>query len=357
MSDRTAPAIPGVPDSRLASVSGRAPTLPNLHADRPHRFAQAVRALVERRARQGWPGEGDKDISIFVLVDYPRNAGQEHNGTPFTDPVAQGTPLLGHLFFCGPDATHGQFISMPSQPNAILEWLDDHGFGGCPVVAVYREAKLLVARLLGIHDFAQSDAIRDEEPAATVQQLVDGLHHYHRSFVITPGRCPDGLWDPESAHLYIPGPRPERAIQTHLQTVLSSWFQGVVRVETEDTTNIGRLDVRLLTPTPDGRLAYWTILELKVVKSFTHTSQAVSDATNIDAIVKGIEQAVAFRANRTAEHGMLEVYDLRKDKTDDLATREPVTATLGGLSPPPDIHVWPLFGSADDARHDGQTGF
>lgn len=357
MSDPAGPAIPGVSDDHLAAVTEGTPSLPNLHADRPHRFAQAVRALVEERARQGWPGEGDGDISVFVLVDYPRNAGQTHNGTPFADPAGQGTPLLGHLFFSSPDATHGQFIPVPSEPNAILEWLDDHGFADCPVVAVYRKAKLLVARLLGIHDFAQSDAIRDQEPAATVQQLMDALHHYHRSYVVTPGRCPVGLWEPQSAHLYIPGPRPERAIQTHLQTVLSSWFQGVVRVEPEDTTNIGRLDVRLLTPTPDGRLAYWTILELKVVKSFTHTSSDVPDATNIDAIVKGIEQAAAFRANRTAEHGMLEVYDLRKDKSDDLTTRQPVTATLGNFSPPPEIHVWPVYGSADDARHDGQTGF
>ena len=357
MTDPAAPPIPGVSDDHVAAVAGQTATLPNLHADRPHRFAQGVRALVEKRARQGWPGEGAEDVAIFALVDYPRDAGRSHNGTPFADPAGQSTPLLGHLFFSTPDATHGQFIPMPSEPNAILEWLEDHGFGDCPIVAVYRNAKLMVTRLLGVHDFAQSDSVRDKEPAATLEQLMDALHHYHRCYVVTPGRCPAGLWKPESAHLYIPGPRPERSIQTHLQPVLSSWFQGVVRVETEDTTNIGRLDVRLLTPAPDGRLAYWTILELKVVKSFTHTSSHVSDADNIGAIVKGIEQAAAFRANRIAQHGMLEVYDLRKHKSDDLTTHQPVTATRGSFSPPPDVHVWPVYGSAEDARHDRQTGF
>ena len=357
MSDPATTDIPSVSDDRLAEIAARTPALPNLHGDRPLRFAQAVRALVEERAQQGWPGEGDEDLAVFVLVDYPRQAGQAHGGISFADPVAQGTPLLGHLFFSSPDATHGQLIPLPFVPNAFPDWLDDHGFQDCPVVAVYRRTKLLVTRLLGIHDFAQRDAIRDQKPAATLDQLTDALHHYHAGYVVTPVRCPNGLWKPGAAHLYIPGPQPERAIQTQLQTVLRSWFQGVVRVEPEDTTNIGRLDVRLLTPTPDGRLAYWTILELKVVKSFTHTESDVSDADNVGAIVKGIEQAAAFRDNRIAEHGMLEVYDLRKDKSDDLTTRQPVTATLGNFAPPPDMDVWRVYGSAEDARHDGQTGF
>ena len=357
MIDAADPPHPGVSDSHMAAVAAQAPSLPNLHADRSHRFAQEVRALVEARARQQWPGEGNENLCVFVLVDYPREAGRPHNATPFADPAGQNTPLLGRLFFSTPDATHGQFIPLPSDPNSILEWLEDHGFRDRPIVAAYRDTKLIVTRLLGIHDFAQSDPIRDVKPAATLQQLMEALRHYHRVHVVTPLRCPDGLWQQESARLYIPGARPERAIQTQLQTVLTSRFHGVARVEAEDTTNIGRIDVRLLTPTPDGRLAYWAILELKVVKSFTHTSSRVADADNIGAIVKGIEQAVAFRANRGAEHGMVEVYDLRKDKSDDLTTSAPVRAKLRSFSPPPDIHVWPVYGSADDARHDHQTGF
>lgn len=357
MTDPTAPPIPGVSDDHIAAAAVQSATLPNLHADRPHRFAQGVRALVENRARQGWPGEGAEDVAIFVLVDYPREAGRPHSGKPFADPAAQSTPLLGHLYFSTPDATHGRFIPMPSEPNAILEWLDDHGFGDCAIVSVYRNAKLMVTRPLGVRGLAQNDPVRDQEPAATIQQLMDALRHYHRSYVITPGCCPPDLWKEKSAHQYIPGPRPERSIQTQLQPVLSSWFQGVVRVVTEETTNIGRLDVALLTPAPDRRLAYWTILELKVVKSFTHTSSGVSVADNVGAIVKGIEQAAAFRANRMAQHGMLEIYDLRKDKSDDLTIHQSVTTTLANYSPPPDMHVWRVYGSADDARHDAQTGF
>ena len=63
--------------------------------------------------------------------------------------MAQGTPLLGNIFFSSPDASHGQFIPMPVEDNAFLEWLEDRQLGGCPVVAVYRHAKQMVTRRFG----------------------------------------------------------------------------------------------------------------------------------------------------------------------------------------------------------------
>ena len=77
--------------------------------------------------------------------------------------------------------------------SPILEWLDDHGLASCPMVAVYRNAKEMVTRRFGIEDSARSDAIRDEEPSATVQELMDALRHYHRSRVVTPTNCPGGV--------------------------------------------------------------------------------------------------------------------------------------------------------------------
>ena len=349
--------IPGVEDEELATVAGLVPTLPNVRAERADRFAQAVRTLVEKRAQEGWPNEAAADVAVFVLVDYPRKVGETHDGKPFADPTAQGTPLLGYMFFSSADATHGQFIPIPTEASAILEWLEDHGLGGFPMVAVYRDAKEMVTRRRGIQNSARRDAIRDQEPSATVQEVMEALRHYHRSRVIAPLSCPDGVWKPGSAHRYIPGPRPEKSIQSDLEVALNFWFRGVVRAAGEDTTNIGRIDVRLLKKEANGRLAYWVILELKVIKSFTHSSSKVFDSTNVEAIVKGVKQAGSYRANRMAEEGMLEIYDLRQDKSEDLTARGAVSAALKRYSPPPKVDVWPMYGSADDARDAGETGF
>ena len=130
-----------------------------------------------------------------------------------------------------------------------------------------------------------------------------------------------------------------------------------MRAEGEDKTNIGRIDVRLLKQGVDGGLAYWIILELKVIKSFTSGSSKVADRTNVKAIVKGVKQAAAYQANRTAEEAMLEVYDLRRDKSEDLRGRDEVSETLASYSPAPRIDVWPIYGTAEDARDAGETGF
>ena len=101
--------IPGVEDRQLAAVAGLLPALPNIRAGSADRFAQAIRTLVERRAQRGWPNESEADLAVFVLVDYPRQVGEKYGGTPFADPRAQGTPLLGSLFFFKSRCNSGPF--------------------------------------------------------------------------------------------------------------------------------------------------------------------------------------------------------------------------------------------------------
>lgn len=357
MSDEGAGAISGVADEELATVAGLMPALPNIRVSRADRFSQAIRMLVEKRAQDDWPLEGEADVAVFVLVDYPRKVGETHRGKPFADPMAQGTPLLGRLFFASADASHGHYIPVPREPAVVLEWLEDQGLAACPTVIVYRNAKQMVTRKFGIRDWARSDAIRDQEPLATLQELKDALEHYHRSRVVSPLGCPDGVWKEHCADRYIPGEQPEKSIQKDLQIALNFWFRGIVKAESEDSTNIGRIDVRLLKRQANRGLGYWIILELKVIKSFTNTASSVSDSSNVEAIAKGVKQAGSYRANRHADEGRLEVYDLRQDKSEDLTARKDVSDALSMYSPPPVVDVWPVFGSADDARNAGQIGF
>ena len=353
--------IPGVEDRQLAAVAGLLPALPNIRAGSADRFAQAIRTLVERRAQRGWPNESEADLAVFVLVGYPRQVGEKYAGTPFADPMAQGTPLLGNLFFSNPDATAGHSIEMPTNANAMLEWLADQGLGDYPIVTVYRQAQEMVTRRDGIGNLANYETIRDQEPTATLPELMDALKFFHRRHVLTPTTCPDGVWEKDRAARYIPGERPERSIQADLELALNFWFRGVIKAESEDTTSIGRIDVRLLKSAPDTGLAYWIILELKVMKSFTNapaggTPSRVGDSTNIDAIVNGVRQAASYRENREAEEGLLEIYDLRRDKRNDLREDEKVLTTLSEYTPPPRIDVWPVFGQSRDARAAGFTG-
>ena len=353
--------IPGVDDRQLALVAESFLRIPNIRAEPADRFAQAVRTLVEKRAQANWPNEGESDLAVFVMVDRPRQIGERHGAKPFVDPRAKDDPLLGRLFFANGDASAGRSMPIPTEPDAVLEWLDDSGLGNSPIVTAYRESKEMFTRRSGTWDVARIDSIRDREPSATLSELMKALDHFHQR-LLTPTSCPEGVWERGRAHEYVPGPKPEKSIQSALELALNFWFRGIVKAESEDNTNIGRIDVRLLRKSAnEGSLTYWVIMELKVIKCFTNPKQGyspsrVSTSTNIEAIVKGVRQAGSYQQNRYAEKGLLEIYDLRKNKTNNLKKQREVLTAKNRFSKPPKIHVWPVFGSSEDARASGFTG-
>lgn len=357
--------LSGVDDQVLASVTGYLPSLPNVQADDADRFAQAVRAIVERRAQHSWPNEkAVADVAVFVMVSYPRLLGQKCGAnTPFTDLIATTVSLLGNLFVCNPDASSGRVMPMPVEnPNSVIEWLVDNGLSNFPIIIVYRGTKTLITRRTGVDDYARPDPIRETPPLTTVEELLDALKYFHMNRLLTPSGGAHGVWEPKRAQNYIPGPQPEKSIQSDLTLALNHWFHGIVRAETEDSTNIGRIDVRLLKKSNEqGSLSYWAIIELKIIKSFTNasigtTATKVADTTNINAIIKGIEQTWAFRENRDAEEGLLEIYDLRQEKQVNLMEHAGVIEILNKCSPIPTHNVRPVFGSSEDARHAGFAG-
>lgn len=347
--------IPGVDEDELAAVARGIPSLPNLRAGQADRFAQAVRTLVEDRAQAGWPEESEEDFAAFVFVEIPRLIGEQLNAPPVTDLIATGEGLLGRIFFLNRDGSNGRAIPLPVGQGAILDWLEDQGLGQRPLVFVYRRTAKLITRRYGGDGEAIMDPIRPERPIASVDELRRALDFFHRRQA-TPIYCARGVWAQNRAGDYIPGALPEKALQHELGLTLSTWFHGVLRVDTEDSTAIGRIDVRLLKlAATEGSLTYWAIIELKLIKSFAHATSGnrarrVTRTANVDAIAEGVRQASAFWRDRHAEEGLLEIFDLRKEKAEDLLDMPSILELVSQLEKCPHISVRPLFGSAHDAR-------
>lgn len=355
-------AVEGADDAILAAVTRNLPALPNIRAEDPDRFAQGILALVEKRAQATWPNEGEgDDVAAFVMVDRPREMGDRFGATPVLDPIAKTEPLLGRLFFMNRDGTSGRGMPLPCEPSSLLDWLTEQGMSDHPLVLAYRGTSTLTVRREGVDDRTRNHHIRDKPPTATMEELLDALNYFHLNKTLTPTCCVPGVWESQRSSNYVPGPQPERSIQRYLELALNFWFHGVVRAEVEDSTNIGRIDVRLLKPSAEGPLYYWAIVELKVIKSFANASGTIQPSTisrsaNIAAIIKGLQQAWAYRSNRDAEEGLLEIFDLRREKNDDLMANVEVTEELSKLDPRPTYHVRAVFGSAEDARQAGYCG-
>ncbi len=351
----------GVDDIMLAAVAGILPKLPNVRAEDPDRFAQATRALVEARAQAQWPAEGEADVAAFVMVDRPREFAARFASEAVMDPIATQVPLLGRLFLMNRDCSSGRGMALPCAHGDLLDWLAGQGLCDRPLAVAYRATGTMSVRRDGVEDLMHRYKIRDHPPVATADELLEALNHFHLDRLLTPSCCVTGVWEPKRASQYVPGPQPERSIQDALELSLSMWFHGLVRVSVEDPTNIGRIDVRLLKRSAEGPLAYWAIVELKVIKAFANAAgkakaAVVSRTENVDAIEKGLRQAWAYQSNRESEEGLLEIFDLRKDKSEDLMVDTKIMTLLGQLSPVPQYTVRPLFGSSDHARLAGFSG-
>jgi hypothetical protein len=354
--------IDGVDDADLLSAVSVLPALPNLRAEDPDRFAQAIRSLVERRAQKGWPGEDDgADVGAFVLVARPRELRQQFNSEPIMDPSANSDPVLGKLLLLTKDGGHGEVMPLPCSPNQLVDWLVSNGLGNAPLVVAYRPQATMTVRRAGvIGDISHQDEIRDTPPKATLAELQLALERFHLNHLLIPSSCVKGVWESKRAASYVPGPQPERSIQDGLAIALNFWFQGILRAEVEDTTGIGRIDIRLLMAVTGQPLAYWAIIELKVIKSFANAEDGIRPTpiarpANIAAINEGLRQAWAFASNRQTM-GVLEVFDLRSDKSDDLFSEPDIQSVLKSMSPIPPFFVRPLFGSAKEAREAGFSG-
>ena len=347
--------IPGVEESEVAGAVRSLVRVPEITLEDHERFTIEVRSLiVELRAQSNWNGESDDDMSVFLLVPYPRQIGERFGASPVFDLHATGTPIMGILFFLNRDASNGRAIALPAQPNSMLEWLADNGLANVPVVVLHRKAKLLVARARGCNGDARSEKIRDTPPVASLDELEAALNLSHRELLLTPSVCPEGVWAKGKSSKYIPGPLPENQSNQTLRIALTTWFRGVVKAEMEDAVTVGRIDIRLLRLTNDGSFVYWAIVELKVIKSFKHATgnkkpSQVTDKENAAEVAEGVRQARAFGKDRHAEP-FLDVFDLRKDKGAKVLEHASVVNELAKCSLKPRCKVWPLFGSASDAR-------
>ncbi len=346
--------IPGVSESEVAGAVQSLTKIPVTALEDHERFMVAVRSLVESRAQSGWQHEGAEDVGVFLLARYPREVGERYGATAVSDLIATNDPILGKMFFLNRDASSGRGMVLPTTPNEIVEWVIDQKLDDLPMVVVHRNKKLLISRTRGAGGDTRNDLIRDKAPVASVDEIYEALKVSHRALLLTPSICPAGVWESGRSAQYVPGPFPEKAIQRELATVLTSWFHGIVKAEMEDSISIGRIDIRLLRPDTEGKFAYWVVLELKVIKSSHNAKKkvkpkAVKPAENAAVVAEGIRQAAAFGKDRGAEP-FLEIYDLRKDKTDDILAHIVVVNELNKCALKPKCRVWPLFGSASDAR-------
>ncbi len=355
MRRRSSGVIPGVNDQELLAALKNLASVPAPTTDDADRFARETHAIAESRAQGGWSGEGESDLAVFVLTPYPRLAGDRFGAAAVSNLIASSRPILGEMFFLNRDASYGRCMELPTDSDGIVDWLSENDLGQHPVAFVHRTSRLMLVKASGATgDITRKEWVRDKPAVATIDEIDQALNHTHIQILITPAVCPPGIWEKGRSAQYIPGVEPEKVIQREIRSGLGSWFRGLVRAELEDTISSGRIDVRLLAKQNDGKWAYWAIVELKVIRSSRNARKGkkatpVRLKNNAAVVAEGVRQVYAFARNRNAE-ALLEIFGLRKDKKEDVLKEQAVVVELAKCTPSPPCRVWPLFGSAKDAR-------
>jgi hypothetical protein len=179
----------------------------------------------------------------------------------------------------------------------------------------------------------------------TIKGALDKIHD--RSLqTSTASQLALTLWeDRAKGH---PVERAEGAVQGIVEVGLAQ-AMGNVRVKREETGAMGRFDLALIEhdPLDSSKTINHAILELKIVKSFTHSGTPVPPRDNKSAVLKGTKQAWAYREEHKSRMAALCCYDMR-------STPSPNNCSELGSNVATKLNVefwaWPLFPTPDAAR-------
>ena len=125
-----------------------------------------------------------------------RAAAASHNGTPVADLDATREPILGRLFSHKSRCISGFFYSA-AKPKfwrvaSVVVATKFRARASCDGIS---RTKLLIERASGAAaETTRKEVIRDKPPAATKEQLLQGLERFHQQELITPVVCPAGVW-------------------------------------------------------------------------------------------------------------------------------------------------------------------
>lgn len=258
----------------------------------------------------------------------------------------------GRLVFTAPHGTGGWATPLPcGSADAAIDLLEQHGFGHLPVAIIYPQTRALSCYQEG--GVSEKAPIRLDLPArsrpVTIADIFEVLEDVRRNSLLTPQIGPPGFWS--KPEVYQPGPEAERQIQWVVAAQLRSSFRPMI-VDTEQVVPEGRIDIVVTNPapTPDNPL-HPAVVELKALKSKSHTGAAFADTKNVKAVIKGLRQAKSYREAKQARFSVLGCFDMRQDKTDIMGVNVCVLARNRYLTDDRvRAFVFPLFGTTDDAQ-------
>ncbi len=313
------------------------------------RFQVYVSRTIRARERQA--DAETAGAAAFILVTSQQQeglkVGREFNHTVHTGRVR----LVGRIHFMTPRAASSAFEEYAGDANGVFERIAELQYDNLPTMVYDQGAGK--ARLSyypkGTHTDDGMIEVDLDVGSVTEAEILSVIDAVYRTELCTPDNSgPTKIW--ENSDRGYPIKEAERTVQQFLRVGLAARFHWCT-IRAEQAGKLGRTDLEVVDNRTGevGSITHHALLELKVLRSFSHSGSAYAAEDAQEAVSKGVEQAHSYGNDNNTLLRMLCCFDMRSDDVGDTITFAQIQTKAATLCV--SLKRWYLYRSSEHMRN------
>lgn len=312
------------------------------------RFQVYVTRMIRTRERQ--PDAETAGAAAFILVSKEQQRELTVGRTLDRNAHTGRVRLAGRLHFVTQRAMSSVFEECDGNDNALFSRIELLDCAHLPALVYLPSENASAVTYYPNGTGTDDGAVQlqlDIGPVAEAD-ILSVVNAVYETELCTPDNAgPVKLW--ENANKGFPVEEAERTVQQFLRIGLAGRFSWC-SIRAEQPGKLGRTDIEVVddrTGAP-GAITHHALLELKVLRSFTHTGSPYPDSNAKDAVSKGVNQAHAYGLTHNSLLRMLCCFDMRTVDVGDDTTFSHVMTDATTLSVR--LKRWYMYRSSEHYR-------
>lgn len=312
------------------------------------RFQVYVSRTIRARERQA--DAETTGAAAFILVTPEQQEGLKA-GRSFNRTVYMGrVRLAGRVHFMTHRAATSAFEEYTGDANGVFERIAELQCDHLPTLVYDPGAgkTRLSYYPKGTHtDDGMIEVDLDVGPV-TEADILSVINAVYRTELCTPDNSgPTTIW--ENTGKGYPIKDAERTVQQFLRVGLAARFHWCT-IRAEQAGKLGRTDLEVVDNRTGavGSVTHHALLELKVLRSFSHSGSAYAATATEEAVSKGVNQAHSYGNDNNTLLRMLCCFDMRSDDVGDTTTFAHVRTEAATLCV--SLKRWYLYRSSEHMR-------
>lgn len=312
------------------------------------RFQVYVTRVIKARERR--VGAETTGAAAFILVT-PEQQESLKAGRVFDRTVHTGrVRLAGRVHFMTYRAASSTFEEYAGDANGLFDRVAELQCDRLPTLVYDPSAgqSTLTYYPRGTHTDEGVSEVRLDAGPISAAEILSVIEAVYRTELCTPDNSgPTKIW--KNASKGHPSEEAERTVQQFLRVGLAGRFHWCT-IRAEQSGKLGRTDLEVVDDRTGeaGIITHHALLELKVLRSFSHSGAPYPASATDEAISKGLNQAHSYGLANNSLLRMLCCFDMRTDDVGETATFAQVQADATTLCVC--LRRWYMYRSSEHMR-------